>query len=26
MTAGLQVLIDDREWSAANPQLYERLI
>jgi|TARA_B110000977_G_scaffold26230_1_gene32581 hypothetical protein len=26
LTAGLQVLIDDREWSAANPQLYERLI
>jgi hypothetical protein len=26
LTAGLQVLIDDREWSDANPQLYERLI
>ena len=26
LTAGLQVLIDDREWSAANPQLYGRLI
>ena len=26
LTAGLQVLIDDPEWSAANPQLHGRLI
>ena len=26
MSDGLQVLIDDADWSAANPQLYGRLI
>ena len=26
LSDGLQVLIDDADWSAANPQLYGRLI